>query len=316
MAATRVDIAVVGSVNVDLVTSVVRLPQPGETVHATGHHEFVGGKGSNQAIAAARLGRRVAFVGLTGKDAEGDAVRRRLAEESVDVSHLGDGPWSTGRAIVVVDQDAENSIVVVGGANAALTPDRLRDATDLLGRASVTVCQFEIPLDTVTAAAHLARGTFVLNPAPAQVLPRELADRVDVLVVNETEYAVVLGTPLPDDPTMIADHLADRDLRCTVVVTLGGDGAILCHEGEITHVGVPPVRVRDTTGAGDTFTGALADAISRGEPPDQAVRWAVHAASLSVGALGATTAMPTSDQVRGSLQAQRSSQTEERRVVT
>lgn len=314
MAATTVDIAVVGSVNLDQVTSVVRLPQPGETVHAVGHHEFVGGKGSNQAIAAARLGRHVAFVGLIGEDHEGTTVRQRLTQESVDLTHLGTGPWSTGRAIVLVDQDAENSIVVVGGANAELTPDRLVDATDLIARAAVVVCQLEIPVETVTAAARLARGTFVLNPAPAQVLPPELVDRIDVLVVNETEYAVVLGTALPDDHAAIAKQLAERDLTCTVVVTLGGNGAVLCHRGEVTHVNVPPVPVRDTTGAGDTFTGALADALSRGETPEQAVRWAVHAASLSVSALGATTAMPTPNQVRASLQLQQAAPVKEWRA--
>ncbi|EYR65044.1 ribokinase [Actinotalea ferrariae CF5-4] len=296
------DVAVVGSVNIDLVASVVRLPLPGETVHALGFEQFFGGKGSNQAVAAARLGRHVAFVGLTGADAEGGAVRAALTAEGIDVTHLGvTAEAGTGRAIVVVAQDAENSIVVVGGANAVLGERQIADATDLLDDAAVVVAQLEVPVGTVLAAARAAAGTFVLNPAPAQELPRELLDLVDVLVVNEVEYEVVLGRPLPEDLTEVPAHVAESGLRCTVVVTLGGRGAALCHDGVVVTEVPPQVPVVDTTGAGDTFIGALADALSRHEDPHAALRWAVHAASLSVGSLGATTGMPTPAQVAASV---------------
>lgn len=298
MSPERVDVAVVGSVNIDLVASVTRLPLPGETVHAVGYDQFVGGKGGNQAVAAARLGRRVVFVGLTGSDPEGDAVRNALAAEDVDLAHLGVArDASTGRAIVLVDDRAENSIVVVGGANAALTPDHLEPAADALTRAAVVVAQLEVPVETVTAAARRAAGTFVLNPAPARELPRELLELVDVLVVNETEYEVVLGAPVPADHADIPAHVASKGLACTVVLTLGSRGALLCTGEEVHALPAPTVPVVDTTGAGDTFIGALADALSRGEDAITAARWAVHAASLSVGSLGATTGMPTREEV-------------------
>ena len=303
MSSTRqVDVAVVGSVNIDLVATVDHLPVPGETVHALGFEQFVGGKGGNQAVAAARLGRHVAFVGLVGEDAESDSVRRALAAEGVDLAHLGSAAGvETGRAIVLVGRDAENSIVVVGGANAALSPDHLQSAAAVLEQAAVLVSQLEIPVETVLAAARRAGGTFVLNPAPAQELSDDLLRLVDVLVVNETEYAVVLGRPLPEDLSEVEAHVAERGLRCAVVVTLGGRGAALCQDGDVVRMPSPPVPVVDTTGAGDTFIGALADAQARGESAPEALRWAVHAASLSVGALGATTGMPTRDQVRASI---------------
>lgn len=302
MTAAHVEVAVVGSVNIDLVASVARLPLPGETVHAIGFEQFVGGKGGNQAVAAARLGRQVALVGLTGEDTEGRAVRASLAAAGVDVTHLGSTRTAgTGRAIVLVGQDAENSIVVIGGANAALAAEHLVEAADVLAEAAVVVTQLEVPVATVLDAARRAGGTFVLNPAPAQELPTELLALVDVLVVNETEYAVVLGRPLPDDLADVEAHVAALGLGCAVVVTLGGRGAALCQAGEVVRVPSPPVPVVDTTGAGDTFIGALADALSRGERAPDALRWAVHAASLSVGALGATTGMPTREQVAASI---------------
>jgi ribokinase len=293
MSPTQVDVAVVGSVNIDLVASVARLPLPGETVSAHGFTQLPGGKGSNQAVAAARLGRRVAFVGLIGDDAEAAAVRSALEAGQVDVTHLRTEPGTpTGRALVVVDESAENTIVVVGGANSRLSPAHVEAAGEVLRGAPVVVAQLEVPIETVTAAAQLSGGRFVLNPAPARELPAELLQHVDVLVVNETEYEVVAGHPLPDDPAELGARLATSGWGCTVVVTLGARGCLVWDGGEVAHVPAPVVPVVDTTGAGDTFIGALADALSREEPPLAAARWAVHAASRSVGALGATTAMP------------------------
>lgn len=299
MTPTQVDVAVVGSVNVDLVASVARLPHPGETVLASSLAQFPGGKGSNQAVAAARLGRRVAFVGLIGDDAEGGQVRAALESRSVDVTHLRTQQGApTGRALVVVDDSAENTIVVVGGANMRLAPAHIEEAEEVLRAARVVVAQLEVPVETVTAAARLSPGTFLLNPAPAQALPAELVERVDVLVVNETEFEVVTGQPLPDDPAELGPRLTGAGWRCTVLVTLGARGCLVwAGGGAATHVPAPVVPVVDTTGAGDTFIGALADALSRDEPPLAAARWAVYAASRSVGALGATTAMPDRDDV-------------------
>lgn len=304
MEPSQVDIAVVGSVNVDLVASVARLPRPGETIHAVSYEQFVGGKGGNQAVAAARLGRSVAFVGLAGDDPEGRMARSALATESVDVTYLGlTAEAHTGRAIVLVDDNAENSIVVVGGANAGLSPQHLAKASHVLKGAGVVVAQLEIPTETVLEAARCATGTFILNPAPARPLPAELLDLVDVLVVNETEYEIVLGLPLPADPGAIPSRLSQRGVRCAVVITLGAKGALLCADGVVRSMAAPDVAVVDTTGAGDAFIGALADALSRAETLACATRWAVHAASLSVSARGATTGMPRDVDVAALLQA-------------
>ncbi len=303
MTPEQVDVAVVGSVNIDLVASVTRLPLPGETVPAVAYDQFIGGKGSNQAIAAARLGRSVAFVGLVGDDREGTAVRKALRAERVDVSYLGTEPGvPTGRAIVLVDAAAENSIVVVGGANAKLSPRHIEDTTQLLEHAAVVISQLEIRMETVAAAARASAGTFVLNPAPAQPLDPELLALVDVLVVNEIEYEVVTGRPLPSEPDDVAAELTALALQSSVVVTIGARGALVWEGAGVTHVPAPVVSVVDTTGAGDTFIGALADALSRGEALLRAAVWAVHAAAESVGALGATTGMPGPAEVLASVE--------------
>ena len=291
------EIVVIGSANVDLVTRVERLPAPGETVLATGYAEHPGGKGANQAIAAARLGRAVSFVGVVGDDGHGAWLTEALVAEGVDVANLRRMPGvPTGRALVLVDDAAENSIVVVSGANAELRPHDVAAASAALQRAAVAVAQLEIPLDAVRAAGN-ASGRFVLNPAPARPLDADLLDRVDVLVVNEGEFARVTGVEVGDDAEGFADRVSQAGLRCAVVVTLGGRGAMVCEDGQVTVCPAPPVTVVDTTGAGDCFVGALADALARDRSLPEALHWAVAAASLSTQSLGATTAMPTSAEV-------------------
>ncbi|KAE8765689.1 ribokinase [Georgenia thermotolerans] len=292
------DVAVVGSVNVDLVARVHRLPAPGETVSALAFDEFPGGKGSNQAVAASRLGRRVVFIGLTGTDQEARMVRSALEAEGVDVTALGeDSTAPTGRAVVLVDSGAENCIVVIPGANARVGPAHIESVSAVLASARVVVTQLEIPLETVLAAARSTVGTFVLNAAPARALPRELLDLVDVLVVNEVEYEAVAGRALSTDLARLADELAVGSLPRSLVITLGARGAIVADGPSISAIPAPAVDVVDTTGAGDTFIGALADALSRGEPLHAAAQWAVYAASTATGALGATTGMPRADEV-------------------
>ena len=296
------EIVVIGSANADLVTRVERLPAPGETVLATGYAEHPGGKGANQAIAAARLGRAVSFVGVVGDDEHGALLTEALVAEDVDVANvrrLSGVP--TGRALVLVDDAAENSIVVVSGANAEVRPDDVAAAAVALRGAAVAVAQLEIPLEAVRAAAGHAAGRFLLNPAPARPLDAELLDRVDVLVVNEGEFARVTGVEVGDDAEEFADRVGQAGLRCAVVVTLGGRGAMVCEKGQVTVCPAPPVTVVDTTGAGDCFVGALADALARGRSLPDALHWAVAAASLSTQSLGATTAMPTSAEVEALL---------------
>ena len=289
-------VAVVGSANLDLVTICDTLPRPGETLLARSYREGPGGKGSNQAHAAARMGAEVSFVGLRGPDPAGQTLADALTAEGVDVTGFVVAEGPTGRALVMVDAAAENSIIVVQGTNAMLTAEQVR-AVPAVAAASVVVCQLEVPLAAVQAAREVCTGTFVLNPAPAQPLPPDLLAATDVLVVNETEYQTVLGAPLPDDLDEIRTVAARPGAPTTIVATLGERGAAVCHEGVVTLVPAPAVEVVDTTGAGDTFVGALAAELAAGSQTLQAARRAVVAASLSTRRLGATAAMPRRSEV-------------------
>lgn len=290
-------VAVVGSANLDLVTVTETLPRPGETLLASSYSEGPGGKGSNQAHAAARMGASVSFVGLRGDDVAGQVLADALSAEGVDVSSftVTDGP--SGRALVMVDATAENSIIVVAGSNAKLSASDIELAGDVVHTADVVVCQLEIPLSAVQAARRSCTGVFVLNPAPAQVLPADLLAGTDVLVVNETEYETVLGIPLPEQLDDIAVVAARPGAPAVIVATLGPRGAAVCTDGTVTVITPPPVTVVDSTGAGDTFVGALAAELARGADVLTAARVAVVAASLSTQSLGATAGMPHRDEV-------------------
>ncbi|GAB2731549.1 ribokinase [Kitasatospora kifunensis] len=290
-----VDVVVVGSVNLDQVIEVAALPVPGETVQGGPIIRLGGGKGANQAVAAARLGCSVALVGAVGTDADSAQLRAELVAESVDVSRLAAVEGPPGHAVVLVDRQAENVVVVSPGANARLDSDTVQAAGDLIAAASVVVAQLEVPLPAVLAAARLASATFVLNPAPAPAeLPDELWPLVDVLVPNRTELARLCGVPdsglrAPGEVARLA-----AGLPCErVVVTLGADGALVRDGARTELIAAPTVRAVDTTGAGDTFCGALAVALAEGRNLADAARFAVRAAALSVEQTGARTAMPT-----------------------
>lgn len=245
-----VDVVVVGSVNLDQVIEVESLPVPGETVRGGPIIRLGGGKGANQAVAAARLGCSVAFVGAVGTDADSGRLRAELLAEGVDVTGLAavDGP--PGHAVVLVDRQAENVVVVSPGANARLDAATVEAARELLDGASVVVAQLEIPLPAVLAAARLAGATFVLNPAPAPAaLPDELWPLVDVLVPNRTELARLCG--VPDSAVRTLGEVARLavGLPCErVVVTLGGDGALVRDGARTELIAAPTVRAVDTTG--------------------------------------------------------------------
>lgn len=272
-------IVVVGSVNLDLVASVEELPLPGETVTATGFATVHGGKGANQAVAAARLGGEVNLVAAVGSDSEGAALVGELAEEHVGVELIARIPGArSGVALITVDRHGENVISVHPGANGdlELTPD----TRSFVEAADVVLIQLEIPMDTVVDAAHIARGTVIVNAAPAQPLPKGLVECIDVLVVNEHERGIVSAAGgIGQIPVMIT--------------TLGADGANITSVTGTQRVPVASTDVVDTTGAGDTFCGALAEALDRGEPIIEAVGWAVRAGAHATTGLGARTAMPT-----------------------
>ncbi len=296
-------VVVVGSANVDLVTTVKSLPKPGETVLVTASSQHPGGKGSNQATAIARLGGHVAFVGRRGADDQGDLLARHLDAEGVDTSAFRVTPGvPSGTAIVMLDENAENSILVIPGANNEVAPEDISDSADLIKSASAVVAQLEVAIDTVIEAARATRGTFILNAAPAQRLSEELLQLTDVLVVNEHEYETVIGGDAGAAPNVVVSTLrAHPSAPSAIVITRGAHGARVWDGDELTDVPARKVNAVDTTGAGDTFVGALAEAIVRGEHLVDAARWATTAASVSTESIGATPGMPTAAQVSAAM---------------
>ncbi len=291
------DIAVVGSINLDLSLDVERFPDPGETVLGLGVARGGGGKGANQAVAAARLGRSVALVGRVGDDGDGHLLRHALEAEGLDLTGVGTADDPTGLAVIEVDPSGENRIVVVPGANAAVTVEQLDRAGPAIDGAAVVLAQLEIPVEVVEALAIRPnrRGRLVLNPAPAR--PVSLAG-VDVIVPNRTELALLAG----GEPAVTVDEVVDQlrslpEPPAEAVVTLGGDGAVVVTglagaERRVEEVPAQPVEVVDTTGAGDAFCGGLADALCLGADLVAAANWAGRVAALAVTRHGAWSALP------------------------
>ncbi len=281
-------IAVVGSCNVDFVVPVPVLPGPGETVLGGDHLRTPGGKGANQAVAAAKLGSPVAFVGCVGDDALAPTILSALDGAGVDTSWLRRVPDApSGIALITVADGGENTIAVSPGANARLGPADIDAAAELLAGAAVTLVQLEIPLDAVAATVRAAGGRVVLNPAPARELPAGLLAGVDVLVPNRSELAVLAGAPEPSTSDDAAALAARLDGPRAVVVTLGADGAVVVENGHPTHVPATKVDAIDATGAGDAFCGALADGLARGDTLVAAAEWAVRVAGRSTTRWGA-----------------------------
>jgi ribokinase len=298
MTPAEASIAVVGSLNLDLVVRVPRLPGPGETVSGDDVFRNPGGKGANQAVAAARLGRGVAMVGCVGDDEAGHELLASLEADGVDRSRVRvvDGV-PTGTAFITVGEDGENQIVVSPGANARLTPGDVAAAGTALAAAAVTLLQLEVPLATVAAAARTAGGKVVLNPAPVRALPSALLGEVDVLVPNRVELAQLAAGRVPatvEEATELAGRLPAR----AVVVTLGADGALVVEHGRARHVPAVPVRPVDTTAAGDAFCGGLADALAAGAALEDAARRAVRVAAAACLRQGAQASLPTPADLR------------------
>lgn len=291
-------IVVLGSVNVDLVLRCPALPLPGQTVHGQDFQTLPGGKGANQAVAAARLGAKVAFIGCVGDDDFGREARCVLQAEGVDTHHLHEAAGTrTGVAMILVDSAGQNSIALAAGANAALSIAQVDAAAALIAGAALFICQLETPLPVVrhaVALAHAAGVPVLLNPAPAQALPAELLAQVDVLVPNETEAAALVGWPAGQafDAAEAAACLRAMGPG-TVLVTLGAQGVQVATASIDRHLPAPAVgTVVDATGAGDTFIGAYAVARSEGADVCAAAAYAQRAAALSVTRAGALAGMP------------------------
>ncbi|MFF3762991.1 ribokinase [Streptomyces sp. NPDC001922] len=302
------DLLVVGSANADLVVGVDRRPEPGETVLGSDLAVHAGGKGANQAVAAARLGARTALLARVGDDPHGRLLLGSLESAGVDTAGVLTGDAPTGVALITVDPSGDNSIVVSPGANARLTPDDVRDAGELLAAARVVSLQLEIPPATVAAAVRAAAeaGTrVVLNPSPPAPVPGDVLAACDPLVVNEHEARFLLrghaaagegAAAEASAPEEWAAALLDRGPR-SVVVTLGPEGALVARpEGtvRVPSLSVDPV---DTTGAGDAFTGALAWRLGVGDDLETAVRFAVRVGAAAVTRPGAQESFPTESEV-------------------
>lgn len=294
-----VEVAVVGSLNMDLVVAVPHLPRPGETVVGGDVQRHPGGKGANQAVAAARLGRRTAMIGCVGDDDAGRSLVAGLDADGVDARYVRTlEAVPTGTALIAVAPDGENDIVVSPGANARLSAADVRRASATLEEATVTLVQLEISMETVAAAAEIAGGTLILNPAPAAWLPPDLLDRVDVLVPNRLELAAIAGSEVPtslEEVSDVVDRVGGVD---RIVTTLGAEGAFVADGAERTHVPAVSAEAVDTTAAGDAFCAAIADALAGGRGLMDATRWAAAVAAVSVTRDGAQDSLPRAAEVR------------------
>ncbi|WDF33680.1 ribokinase [Arthrobacter agilis] len=290
-------IVVVGSINADLVVALTRHPHPGETVFGRSMTVLPGGKGANQAVAAALLGADVAMIGAVGADAYADTALSALSAAGVDLHAVARLDGGTGVALVEVADGGENTIVVLPGANAQVTPDRVSVSADVISDAAVVVVQGELPAASIETAIRSAAGRVIVNLAPVIEVERDVLLRADPLVVNEHEGALVLEQL---GGAAAANHHAvvEALLACgfaSVVMTLGGAGALVSDGGTARSVPAPRVSAVDTTGAGDAFVGALAARLAAGGQLDDAVRFAVRVGSYAVQHPGAQPSYPTLD---------------------
>jgi len=306
------DVVVVGSLNVDYTTVVRSIPRPGETVLGDDVRTFMGGKGLNQAVAAARAGASVSMIGRVGNDDGGNRLRTRLRSETVDETWIGvDERSPSGAAFITVDDNSENAIVVSPGANATVGVQHIEAAAAVIARARVVLVQFEIPMAAVTAAVELAGGTIIINPAPAQPIPDPMLKRADIVIPNRSELATIAGAAIPQteaEVTALASAMTagwgDEATGRRIVVTLGSDGVLLVDSTGHRRFTARAVEAVDTTGAGDCFCGSLAARLALGDALDDAIPWAMTAAAISVTRPGASDSMPSADEVAELLEQQ------------
>jgi ribokinase len=291
----------------DLTFRTARLPRPGETIGGQVFQLSFGGKGANQAVMAARFGARVAMVAKVGEDVFGEGLQRQLAAEGIETTHvLREKGLSSGVAGIVVDEAAQNCIIVVPGANHALMPEDVRQAATALQAAAVLLVQLEVPLPTVTAALQVAKAAGVksiLNPAPAQPLPEEVLALADLCIPNETELESLTGKPVTTwaEAETAAKVLLRRG-PATVIVTLGARGALIVQADGTEQLPPFAVQAVDPTGAGDAFIGSLGVLLAEGLALREAVRQASAAAALSVTRSGAQASFPTRAEVAAFLE--------------
>ena len=298
-------ILVVGSLNMDLVVRVPHTPMPGETVLGGDFETFPGGKGANQAVAAARMGGDVTMVGRVGNDDFGDTLIECLVNNKVKTTYvIKDAEASTGIAMIAVASNGENSIVVASGANSDVSVDDVNNARDLMRESDILLMQLECPLEAVTEAVDLAKAydlKVVLNPAPAQQLSETLLSNVAYLTPNQKELQMLTGE---EDDDKAIKKLFKWGVK-NLIITLGPNGTRVVTEDMDKHLPAVEITAVDTTGAGDAFNGALAVALAEGKPLLQAVQYGMAAGALSATKRGAQPSLPTRDEVEQLLKAQK-----------
>jgi ribokinase len=286
-------IIVVGSINMDLVVRAPRHPRPGETLLGSDFQTFPGGKGANQAVAAARLGADVKMIGRVGQDAFGGQLLEGMRADGINVSQVQSLPGqATGVALITLDQNGQNTIVVASGANMSLTRADVLAAEDLFADAAVLLTQLEVPVDAVQASLELAKKhglVTMLNPAPARELPANLLKLVDFLIPNESELALLAGGQTDIDAAARTLHGQGVE---NLIVTLGGDGVRVDLPAGAWLLPAYSVKVVDTVAAGDAFAGAFCAALSEGKSVEDAVGWANAAGALAVTRAGAQPSLP------------------------
>lgn len=290
-------ILVVGSINMDLVVRVPHSPKAGETVLGGDFETYPGGKGANQAVAAARMGGEVTMVGRVGNDNFGDTLIQGLVENNIKTSYvIKDSEVSTGVAMIAVAADGENLIVVASGANYEVSPEDVANTRDIMRDTDLLLVQLECPIEAVAAAAELAKAyeiPVVLNPAPAQPLSKALLSNVDVLTPNETELMQLSGE---DDLEKAIEKVLSLGVK-NLVITLGANGARVVTDEIDQHIPAHEITAVDTTAAGDAFNGALAVALAEGKPLLEAVRYGMAAGALAATRPGAQPSLPARDAV-------------------
>lgn len=298
----RQQILVVGSSNTDMVIKAAHLPRPGETILGGTFFMNPGGKGANQAVAIARLGGPVTFICKTGSDIFGHQSQQLFEEEGINTSYIfSDSVHPSGVALITVDEQAENCIVVASGANANLLPSDLEKAEEAIEKADLVLMQLEVPKETVRFVADMAweKGKkVILNPAPAHPLPPELLRHLYLITPNETEAEMISGVKITDESSAIeaARVLSAMGVQ-NVIITLGSKGALLYCDGKSERVPAWKVEAVDTTAAGDVFNGALTVALSEGRDLKEATRFACKASAISVTRVGAQSSAPYRNEV-------------------
>lgn len=299
----KAPIIVIGSSNTDMVIKADHLPQAGETILGGTFFMNPGGKGANQAVAAARLGGSVVFIGKTGNDIFGRQSVQLFEEEGINTRYIVSDPKNpSGVALITVDKNAENCIVVASGANAALCPQDLQKAHEAISKASIILMQLEIPVETVAYAASIAFANnikVVLNPAPACEIPASLMKHITVITPNKTEAEMLSGSKVTDLPSATRAARAIQAMGVKmVIITLGSAGALVVTDTITQLITAPKVEAVDTTAAGDVFNGALAVALSEGRDILDAASFACQAAAISVTRMGAQASAPFRNEIQ------------------